>query len=658
MREGRKGAGTGGAFVDLYSRMPRGFALRQNRGRGDLLPGTIGLVHKSAATTVNVNGGCMRTLHPGVWIFLPVLLFSLAVSLHGRDGQSLEARRQKLNQLVTEEWEYELRESPELATIIGDYRYNDRWSDLSLAHVAQSKQDLKKWLERFEAVDTAGFPEQEKLNQSLMVRSLKERLESIELKNYEMPVDQFYGIHLQFAQFVSLAPFNSSKQYEDYLARLHQVPRALDEILETLKQGEKDGLMPPRFLLEKTIGQCKSIAEPAGEASAFGQPVAHFPDAVPAADRTRLHDAIVAAVDSEVRPAYVKLANFIATEYAAKGRSEPGLWALPDGEARYRFRVRQQTTTNMDPEAIHQLGLKEVERIEGEQLLVAKKLGFADAQSLRAAVKTNPKLYATSREQILEKYRQYIAQMEPELPKLFGLLPKTRVEVRPVQPFREKEAASADYSQGTPDGSRPGIIYVNTSDFEHRTLVNVESTAYHEGVPGHHMQISIAQTLPGLPAFRQQAGYTGYTEGWALYSERLGKDIGFYQDPYSDYGRLSDEMLRAIRLVLDTGVHYKHWTRQQMIDFFHAHSSEDEPDVQAETDRYIAIPAQALCYKLGQHEILKMRDRAKAELGGKYDIRAFHDEILNGGALPLDVLDARVTAWIAAQKSGKAAAGE
>ena len=241
--------------------------------------------------------------------------------------------------------------------------------------------------------------------------------------------------------------------------------------------------------------------------------------------------------------------------------------------------------------------------------------------------------------------------MEPDLPKLFALLPKTRVEVQPVQAFREKEAASAEYSQGTPDGSRPGIIYVNTGDYMHRTLVNVESTAYHEGVPGHHMQISIAQTLPGLPAFRQQAGYTGYQEGWALYAERLGKDIGFYQDPYSDYGRLSDEMLRAIRLVLDTGVHYKHWTRQQMIDFFHAHSSEDEPDVQAETDRYIAIPAQALAYKLGQLEILKLRENAKAELGSRFDIRAFHDEILNGGALPLDVLDARVTAWIAAQKS-------
>ncbi|MGA8224657.1 MAG: DUF885 family protein [Candidatus Acidiferrales bacterium] len=600
----------------------------------------------------------MKLVHPAVWVFLPVLIFSIALSLHGRDGQSLEARRQQLDKLVAEEWEYELRESPELATVIGDYRYNDRWSDISLAHVAQSKQDIQKWLARFDAVDTTGFPEQEKLNQSLMVRALKQRLESIELKNYEMPVDQFYGVQLQFAQFVTLVPFNSTKQYEDYLARLHQLPRELDDVTETLKQGERDGLMPPRFLLEKTVGQCKSIAEPAGEANAFGQPAAHFPDAVPAADRARLHDAVVAAVNNEVRPAYMKLANFIVTEYAPKGRTEPGLWALPDGDARYRFRIHEQTTTNMDPEAIHELGLKQVAQIEAEQLAIAKKLGFADVQSLRASVKTNPKLFATSREQILDKYRQYIAQMEPELPKLFGLLPKTRVEVRAVEAFREKEAASAEYSQGTPDGSRPGVIHVNTGDFAHRTLVNVESTAYHEGVPGHHMQISIAQTLPGLPPFRQQASYTGYVEGWALYSERLGKDIGFYQDPYSDYGRLSDEMLRAIRLVLDTGVHYKHWTRQQMIDFFHAHSSEDEPDVQAETDRYIAIPAQALCYKLGQLEILKLREEAKTELGSKYDIRAFHDEILDGGALPLDVLDARVTAWIAAQKAGKAAAGE
>jgi len=593
----------------------------------------------------------MRMVDAAVWVAVPLLIVSAAVAARGRQGQSLEERRKQLNELIAEEWEYELKESPELATTIGDLRYNDRWSDISLAHVTETKLNLEKWLARFTAVDTAGFPEQEKLNQSLMVRNLKERVEAIELKFYEMPVDQFFGVHLQLAQFVVIIPFNTTKQYEDYLGRLHQVPHLVDDLIEVLKQGEQDGLMPPRFLLEKTVGQCYSIAEPPGEGNAFGQPVTKFPDAVAAPERTRLHDAIVAAVDNEVRPAYWKLGDFISKGYAQKGRSEAGLWALPNGDALYRFRIRQQTTTNLEPEAIHQLGLKEVARIEEEQTAIAKKLGFADAPSLRASVKTNPKLFATSREQLLEMYRKYIAQMEPKLPKLFGLLPKTRLEVRPVQPFREKEAASAEYNQGTPDGSRPGIVFVNTGDYEHRTLVNVESTAYHEGVPGHHMQISIAQTLPGLPAFRQQAAYVGYDEGWALYSERLGKDIGFYQDPYSDYGRLSDEMLRAIRLVLDTGVHYKHWTRQQMIDFFHEHSSEDEPDVQAETDRYIAIPAQALAYKLGQLEILKLREKAKMELGSRYDIRAFHDEVLNGGSLPLDFLDERVTAWIAAQKA-------
>ena len=587
---------------------------------------------------------------------LSLILALTLASVRGADTSSIDARRQQLKQLVAEEWEYELRESPEQATFVGDYRYNDRWSDSSLAHIPQYKQDNQKWLAQFEAVNTAGFPEQEKLNQSLMVRNLKERLEFIDLKTYEMPIDQFNGVHLQLAQFVAAVPLDSTKHYEDYLSRLHQIPKVFADITEVLLQGEKDKLMPPRFLLEKTVVQCKSIAEPAGEANAFGQPVAHFADTVPAADRTRLHDAIVAAVDNEVRPAYSKLANFIATDYAPKGRTEPGLWALPDGDKRYRFAIRQMTTTDMEPEAIHQLGLKEVKHIEDEQLSIAKKLGFADLPSFRASLKTNPKLVATSREQILEKYRLYIGQMEPQLPKLFGLLPKTRVEIRATQEYREKEASGAEYTQGTPDGSRPGVVYVNTGDFEHRTLTDIESTAYHEGVPGHHMQISIAQTLPELPAFRQQAGYTAYIEGWALYAERLGKEIGFYQDPYSDYGRLSDEQLRAIRLVLDTGVHYKHWTRQQMVDFFHAHSSDDEPDLQAETDRYIAYPGQALAYKLGQLDILKLRALAQTELGGKYDVRAFHDEILDGGALPLDVLDARVALWVAAQKSGKATA--
>ena len=593
----------------------------------------------------------MKLLQRTLWVAIAALLLSIAAPMHAADTQALDVRRQQFKQLLADEWEYELKESPEQATAIGDYRYNDRWSERFTRTVLQQKQDMQNWIARFEAVDDTGFPEQEKLSHSLMLRNLKERAEGIDLKTYEMPIDQFNGLHLGLAQFVADIPFDSTKHYEDYLNRLHLVPQLFEQVIEVLQQGEKDGLMPPKFLLEKTVTQCKSIAEPAGEANVFGHPVAHFVDTVPAADRKRLHDAILAAVDSEVRPAYNKLADFLATEYTPKGRTEPGVWALPGGDALYRFDIRQLTTTNMDPEAIHELGLREVARIEGEQLVIARKLGFSDLKSFRASLKTNPKLIPTSREQILEKYRGYLAGMQPELPKLFGLLPKTKVEVRPVEEFREKEAAGASYNPGTPDGSRPGFIYVNTGDYTHRSLLSVESTAYHEGIPGHHMQISIAQTLPELPAFRQQAFFSAYIEGWALYSESLGKEIGFYQDPYSDFGRLSDEMLRAVRLVVDTGVHNKHWTRQQMVDFFHEHSNQDEPDLQAETDRYIAWPAQALAYKLGQLDILKLRERAKTELGSKFDIRAFHDEILNGGALPLNVLDERVDQWIAVQKA-------
>src|SRR5712692_6151248 len=314
-------------------------------------------------------------------LFLTMTGYLRSQDAKGPDARVIDARRQELKQLLADEWEYELRESPELGTIIGDYRYNDRWSDVSLAHTARQKQDFQKWLTRFEAIDPTGFPEQEKLNQSLMVRNLKEQLEGIDLKLYEMPVDQFFGLHLFLAQFVAAVPFDSAKHYEDYLARLHQVLHVVDEIIELLRQSMKDKLMPPRYLLEKTATQCRSIAEPAGEANVFGQPAANFPAAVPAEDRQRLHDAILAAVDKEVRPAYNRLASFIATEYAPKGRSEAGLWALPDGDARYRFAIRQQTTTSMEPEAIHQLGLNEVARIESEQLAIAKNLGFAENKS-------------------------------------------------------------------------------------------------------------------------------------------------------------------------------------------------------------------------------------------------------------------------------------
>jgi uncharacterized protein (DUF885 family) len=351
-----------------------------------------------------------------------------------------------------------------------------------------------------------------------------------------------------------------------------------------------------------------------------------------------------------VLPSYQHFAKFLKVDYVPKGRKDPGAWALPNGDAYYAFRIRQSTTLNKTAAEIHQIGLDEVKRDEAEMLAIVHKLGFADLQSFNAALKTNPKEHPTSKEQLIDAYRGYIAQMQPKLPQLFGTLPKAQLEVVEMPSYIAKDQAEAFYDQGSADGKRPGKVDVNTYNFADRSLAGVEAVAYHEGIPGHHLQISIGQELTGLPEFRKQAYYTAYTEGWALYSERLGKEIGFYQDPYSDYGRLEADIWRAIRLVVDTGVHSQHWTRQQMIDYFHAHTAMDDTNIQAEVDRYIGWPGQALGYKMGQLKILELRQRAETALGPKFDIKAFHDEVLDSGALPMDVLDQRVNDWIAAQK--------
>ncbi|EXB10103.1 hypothetical protein J514_2987 [Acinetobacter sp. 1396970] len=556
-----------------------------------------------------------------------------------------------LNQLLQEQWEYTLKNNPETATTLGDLRYNDRWTEFSKNQIEKDKKTTQNFLKRFEAIDSTGFSATDQLNKDLMIYQLKETLKNYDLKLYEMPFNQMWGLHLQFPGFISSIPFNNTKQYQDYIARLKQIPLILDQGIQLAKQGQKDGLMPPKYLIEKVAKQINSIAAPAGKDSVFASPLKQFPNNISKAEQERLSREILQAIDQNVRPAYQKLGTFIQKDYLPHGRQHEGIWSLPNGDELYRFYVENNTTTSESPETIHQLGLKEVARIEAEMLKIAKAQGFNDLKSFQQSLKTNPAVFPKSREEILEIYRGYIAQMQPELPKLFGLLPKNKIEVLPVEQYREKEAAGAEYHQGTPDGSRPGQVYVNTGDFSERSKISMEATAYHEAIPGHHMQIDIAQNLPNLPMFRKQPNHTAYIEGWALYAEQLGKDVGFYKDPLSDYGRLSSELFRACRLVVDTGVHYKKWTRQQMIDFMREHSALDEPDIQAEADRYIAIPAQALAYKMGQLKILELRELAKHELGDRFDIKAFHDMVLNAGTLPLNILDARINNWIKEQKA-------
>jgi uncharacterized protein (DUF885 family) len=488
-----------------------------------------------------------------------------------------------------------------------------------------------------------------------MVRSLEESLEGARFESWLMPVNQMSGIHIQLPQLAAVLPFASVKDYEDYIKRLETLPTVLEQTALLMKAGLAKGLMPPKILLDRAVPQAEGLAKQKPEESPFAMPLGKFPASIAKADQDRLRAALLAAIEKRVLPAYVVFATYLREEYAPKGRTDLGVWALPDGPARYAFAVKSFTTSPYTPDQLHEIGLQEVARIEAEQEAIGKRLGFADLKAFREHIRANPKLRAQSREEIIARYQKHTDAMYAVIPKLFCRLPKQKMIIEQTEPFREKEAAGAEYQQGTQDGTRPGRVLVNTSSPTERLWLDMESTAYHEGVPGHHLQIAIQQELAELPSFRQQAYFGAFQEGWALYSERLGREIGFYQDPYSEYGHLQDEMLRAIRLVVDTGVHAKKWSRDQMVQFFRDHSTIDEPSVQNETDRYIAWPGQALSYKVGQLTILRLRDEAQAALGGAFDIRRFHDEVLGGGPLPLDVLETRVDAWVAAQKGGAAA---
>jgi uncharacterized protein (DUF885 family) len=579
-------------------------------------------------------------------------VLALAVPLFAQAAaQTLEARRAELNRLLAEEWDYTLRTQPELATQVGDNRYNDRLNDYSDKAIADELEHARQALARFEAVDVTGFPEQEKLNHALMLRSLREALDSAQFKDWEMPATQFVGVHLGYASLPFDSPFRNVKDYEDYLSRLHQIPRVLDQATGHMRDGLRDHRMPPKYLLEKVSSQAQQIADDSLDKSPFTDPLRKFPGSISEADGKRLREAIEGAVKNEVAPAYAKFAKFVRGDYAPHGRLDPGVWALPDGEARYRFAVRQQTTTDFTADEIHQLGLKSVAEIEIQMLSIARAQGFSDLKSFNDHIRQDPKLRAKSGQQLLDLYTHYRDQMYGKLPELFGRLPKNKLDVVPMESFRSASAPPADYSLGAGDGSRPGRINVNEYAPEKRLLLNVEAIAYHEGVPGHHLQFSIAQELTGLPPFRKyHLDLNAYTEGWAFYSERLGKEVGFYQDPYSEYGRLQNEMWRAVRWVVDTGVHSQHWSRQQMIDYFHEHTAMDDENINTEVDRYIAWPAQALSYKMGQMKILELRERAQRELGAKFNLRAYHDAVLDQGPLPLDMLEAKINAWIATQK--------
>jgi uncharacterized protein (DUF885 family) len=551
--------------------------------------------------------------------------------------------------LLEQNWQHQLRSSPEMATAIGDNRYNDLLSDRSPGSIARELEYNKKLLAALQAIDPSTLSPEDHLNQSLAERSLKTDIAGARFKDWEMPATQMGGPQ-SYASLPKDTPFNSVHDYENYLSRLRKLPTVLAQFTGNMRLGMRDGLMPPGYLMAKVAEEASDVAVKPLAENLFTEPVRNFPAAIGVPERARLAKEINDTVRAKVLPAFAAFAKFVKDEYQPKGRKEFGIWSLPDGEARYRQAIEEQTTTTSNPADLHELGLKQVAEIEKQMLTIALKQGYPDLKSFNARLFTDKSLHGKSGEQILGLYQGYTNQMYVKLPQHFGRLPKNKLVVVPMEAYRAPHEVPADYSIGAGDGSRPGRINVNEYEPAKRLLLNVEAIAYHEGIPGHHLQFSIAQELTDLPPFRKFAEYNAFSEGWALYSETLAHEMGFYQDPYSEYGRLQNLMWRSIRLVVDTGVHAQHWSRQQMIDFFHQHSAMDDQNIETEVDRYIAWPAQALSYKLGEMTILRLRERARQQLGGKFDIRAFHDAVLSGGPLPLDVLEAGVDQWIASVK--------
>jgi uncharacterized protein (DUF885 family) len=563
---------------------------------------------------------------------------------------SVAGRVAALNSLFSSYWEDNLKHQPELASTLGDKRYDDQLSDYSVTGYDADLARGRAYIEKLGLIDPAGLPDQLQLSRDLLLRQLIETQEAARFKTWELPVNQQNGIQVDLPRLVAQLSFDNADDYEHYIARLSKIPTAFQQVVDDMNAGLDDRRTMPRYIMEKVAAEADAIASQKPEETPFAGPLKKFPPGISVERQQEYSGEILEAIAKRVQPAYARFSKYLQAVYIPRARAEYGVWSLPDGAAYYAFLIRQSTTTNLTADQIHRIGLDEVKRDEAEMLAIALKLGFKDIASLRASIAANPKLHPTSAEQLRDAYRGCIDAMKPKLPQLFGRLPKAGLTVDFIPAFMAASAPLAYYEQGTPDGKRPGEVAVNGYKFETRLLPAVEVIAYHEGIPGHHLQIALGQELTGLPDFRKQSYYTAYTEGWGLYSERLGKDVGLYQDPYNDFERLEADMWRAIRLVVDTGVHSQHWSRDQMIDFFHAHSGLDEANIQSETDRYIAWPAQALGYKIGQLKILELRAKAQQALGPKFDIKAFHDQVLDSGALPLDVLETRFNAWLATQK--------
>ena len=557
----------------------------------------------------------------------------------------------QLNQLYADYWEGVLKLNPLQATFQGDNRYNDQLPDSASAEYRKQSHDFTvEWLGKVEALGEAGLSGQALLSYRIFVEEQKQSLEGEKFPSWMMPINQMgstvsYAVMLGSGEVAQ--PFKTVKDYDNWLARAARIPVVLDSEIANMREGIKAGVVQPRVLMEKVVPQFDEILTAKPEDSQFWGPIKALPADFAPADKERLTAAFRTLIAEQLMPAIRKQRDFIANEYLPATRDTVGLDALPDGKAWYAFNAKASTTTTQTPEQIHEIGLKEVERIHGEMRKVMAEVGFKGSlQDFFKFMQNDKQFEFKSEPELLEHYRGLEAKINANVPKLFSLTPKAGFEIRPIEAFRAKSAAGGEYMQPSEDGSRPGIFYVNTYDLPTRKTWDAEDLFLHEAIPGHHFQLALQQELKDVPAFRRFGGETAFVEGWGLYAESLGKDLGVYTDPYSYFGRLQGELWRAVRLVVDTGLHSKNWSRQQVLDYMFTNSSVSEPDAVAEAERYIAWPGQALAYKTGELKIQELRKRAQEKLGDKFDIREFHAEVLKDGSVPLDVLDGKINEWI------------
>lgn len=575
-------------------------------------------------------------------VFLPVV---------GLTQQSSSSDSARLRQLFAQDWEYTMREYPEYATAVGYPGHNARWTDNSLEAIARRKRELNNPLTALRAIDRANLSPTDQLNYDLFRRNYTDALEESRFPGEFMPINQMGGVQQDVPSTIAQMPAGTMREYEDIVARLRAVPVLVNQTLVLLERGLAQGLTPPRITLRDVPGQAQNLVVDDPLASPLLKAFTRFPAAVPEGEQQRLRAAAVAAYRDSVAPAFRRLSAYLRDKYVPAARPTTGIRDLPNGLAWYQVRARASTTTNLTPEQIHALGLAEVKRIRGQMDSVIAASGFKGTfAEFVQFLRTDPRFYWTTGDDLVRGSRELMKRIDPELAKLFGTLPRLPYGVSPIPSYAERSQTTAYYQPGSPLSHRAGTYYVNTYNLSMRPKWEMEALSLHEAVPGHHLQIALAQELDGVPEFRRFGGYTAFVEGWALYSESLGGELGLYTDPYSKFGQLTYEMWRAIRLVIDTGLHTMGWTREQAIDYFKTNAAKTEHDITVEVDRYIVWPGQALAYKIGELQIKELRAYATTALGSRFDVRAFHDQVLGAGAVPLDVLQARIRAWVDSKK--------